>query len=80
MTKDTLRALLDHEGVRRDAYCLDGETPEYEALCLDGSGDAWTVYYFERGLHTGERAFTSEDEACQYLADRLLSDPSTRAS
>jgi hypothetical protein len=35
-------------------------------------------YYSERGLRTGIRRFETESEACEYLLETLLADPTTR--
>jgi hypothetical protein len=56
---------------------LHGERAD-EALVMEGQGTAWVVYYAERGLRSGERSFESEDEACRFMLDRLLRDPTTR--
>lgn len=77
MNRVQLREFLDSENVRRDAYSLD-ESWCSECYRLEQVGSAWAVYYAERGLRSGERRFESEDDACDYLLNRLLSDPSTR--
>ena len=77
LTRNRLVMLLDAENVSTDAYRLHGERAD-EALVLEEGRDAWAVYYAERGLRSGERTFESEDEACHFMLDRLLRDPSTR--
>jgi hypothetical protein len=47
-------------------------------LCLQPGAGGWIVFYGERGKRTGERWFESEDEACDFLAERLLADASNR--
>lgn len=74
--RTSLRALLDSERVRRDAYAIDGSVAD-EALCLQPTRGGWMVFYSERGLRTGERWFETEHEACDYLAARLLADSET---
>jgi hypothetical protein len=76
MNRRSLRELLEAEGVRDDAYSLDGDRDE--SMCLEPITGGWAVYYSERGLRSGERRFATEDEACQFLAARLLADPSNR--
>jgi hypothetical protein len=79
MTRETLEQILRREGVRQDAYSLEGGLPD-ERYCLDHSSqETWTVYYSERGLRTGERRFESEADACEYLLDLILRDPTTRS-
>jgi hypothetical protein len=36
------------------------------------------VYYGERGGRSGERRFDTEDDACRFTLDRLLSDSGNR--
>jgi hypothetical protein len=77
MNRTTLRDLLVTEDIREDAYDLDGgHLPE--KYTLSQSNKTWFVYYSERGLETGKRAFSSEDEACEYLLESLRNDPTTR--
>jgi hypothetical protein len=64
--------------VRTDSYALDGE-PKNEALILEPSlGNGWRIYYCERGVRTGEKAFAIEAEACDYFLERMLRDPLVR--
>jgi hypothetical protein len=68
-----LRELLTAERVRTDAFSLGDVHPD-ECLCLDAVAGGRAVYYTERGLRTGERLFDTEDEACDFMAARLLAD------
>ena len=77
LTRARLEALLDAENVSGDSYELHGGRAD-EALVMEERGGAWIVYYAERGLRSGERTFQTEDEACRFMLDRLLRDPSTR--
>ncbi len=77
MNRASLKALLVAEGVADDQYDLNGRFCD-ECLHLEHIDGSWHVYYAERGLRTGEREFETEDEACQFMARRLLADPSTR--
>ena len=70
MNKEMLKLKLVEEGIREDAYSLAGD--ESESYCLDNSYDDWSVYYFERGIRTGEKNFESESDACSYLLEVLL--------
>lgn len=78
MNRSSLRELLASEHVRNDAYSLDGDRDE--SMCLEPLAGGWAVYYSERGLRSVERWFETEDEACQFLASRLLADPSNRVT
>jgi hypothetical protein len=79
VNRDALRALLDRERVRPDAYSLDGSRCD-ECLCLEPAEGGWAIFHSERGGRTGERRFATEDEACDFLAARLLADASNRSS
>jgi hypothetical protein len=74
---EELSAQLEAGGVRPDTYDLDGRPCE-ECLRIERVTDGWVVYYAERGFRTNERHFNTEAEACAYMADRLLHDPTTR--
>lgn len=77
MTVKELRCRLEEEGVRPNAYDLDGSGTD-EAYCLERVGTTWIVYYRERDLHRDEKAFKSEHAACSFLLRRILKDPTTR--
>jgi hypothetical protein len=77
VTREKLRAVLVAGGIRPDAYVLDGR-PAEEAYVLEPVGTEWAVYYAERGLRSGERRFTTEEEACRFLLAWVLEDPATR--
>jgi hypothetical protein len=79
MTKAELEQKLRDSGIRADAYSVEGGRHD-ERYCLDQPfAGTWAVYYSERGERTGERRFGSEAEACEYLFDLLIRDPTTQA-
>jgi hypothetical protein len=78
VNRRSLRELLQAEHVRGDSYSLDGERDE--SLCLEAVYGGYSVYYYERGIRSGERRFETEDEACQFMAGRLLADPGNRVT
>ena len=75
MDRRELERVLRSEGIREDAYSLEGGLPP-ERYCLANEGVGWIVYYSERGIRTGLQQFTSESAACQYLLNALRDDPS----
>ena len=77
MNRTRLQELAKQEGIRDDAYSLDGGLPS-ERYVLEITEGGWHVYYSERGLRTGIRRFETESEACEYLFETLLADPTTR--
>jgi hypothetical protein len=77
VNRKSLQALLETEGVDPAAYRLDGEANE-EALTLVIEPGGWVVFYTERGHRRDDGRFETEDEACEYLASRLLADDSNR--
>jgi hypothetical protein len=78
MDRKQLAATLQREGIRADAYTLDGRHAN-ETYVLHREGDSWILYYSERGLRTGLRSFELEADACTHLLTLLRSDDSTRA-
>jgi hypothetical protein len=83
MDRSSLRELLDRERIDPRAYGLDGPAglpveDREERYFLEEKPSGWPVYYWERGLRSGDRSFDSEDEACRHLLDLLLGDSTTR--
>jgi len=78
MTVQELRDVLTRVGIRERAYDFDGSSRD-EVYCLDKApSGGWSVYYRERGIRREERRFSSEDEACRYVLELLMRDPTTR--
>jgi hypothetical protein len=77
MDRNQLAATLQREGIRPDAYCLEGGQPN-ESYVLHRDGDRWLVYYSERGLRSDLRSFNNEEDACIHLLTRLRKDVWTR--
>jgi hypothetical protein len=77
MNRTRLQELAKQEGIRDDAYSLDGGLPS-ERYALEIAEGGWHVYFSERGLRTGIKRFETESEACEYLLETLLADPTTR--
>jgi hypothetical protein len=75
MNRQELEQILRADGIRRDAYSLDGGLPP-ERFCLTSEGGGWVVYYSERGIRSGLMQFGTEAAACQYLLNELRNDPS----
>jgi len=79
MTLQKLKAALTQENVRSDiVHFGDGLPTLTDQWAITNSGGIWQVYYFERGEKFGERLFADEAGACDYLWDRIRSDPTTR--
>jgi hypothetical protein len=66
MNKNTLLEELENKGIRKDSYSLNGGLPN-EAYCLNQNDGIWEVYYSERGIKSGLKAFTSESDACKFF-------------
>ena len=77
LDRESLRERLVAENVDLRTVELDGGFAD-EALVLEPQALGWTVYYAERGLRSGERLFATEHDACAFVLDRVLKDPSTR--
>lgn len=74
--KQMQQALLE-QGIRKDAYSLNG--PRDEAYCLKATGGQRSVYYCERGLKSGARTFTKKSDAYDYPQSLLASDPTAQS-
>jgi hypothetical protein len=79
MDRQELQRLLRHEHIKDSSYSLTASNfdPD-EVLCLRQEAHEWVVYYSERGLQTGKRAFHSEADACSYMFESLRSDPTVK--
>ena len=77
MNRYELQTLLDREGISRAAYSLDGG-PSQAPYCIDLTGLGWKVCHCESGKRVEEKAFGSEERACNYLLNLLLRDTTTR--
>jgi len=77
MDRKQLQRAAAREGIRDSAYSLDGGLP-FERYVLSIVTGGWSVYYSERGERVGETFFDTEDEACSFLFDKLVRDPTTR--
>lgn len=77
MTRDQLRHRLADAGVRPDAWALDDPHAD-EAYVLLRDGDAWAVFYSERGERIDEQRFPSESLAADHLFNVVMADPTTR--
>ena len=78
MTLTELKSALAEAGVSEDAYYLGNSLGLGECYCLARTGSCWETYYSERGEKIGVRHFESEDDACRYFLQKILSDPTTR--
>jgi len=77
MDIEELRKQLIQLGIKSSSYSLSGGLPN-EKYCLANESGKWVVYYSERGQRTGEKVFSSESKACEYLFSRMERDPTTR--
>ncbi len=83
MDRSSLRQFLEREHIDPRSYGLEGASglpvrDREERYFLEQGPSGWSVYYWERGLRSGEQSFDTEDEACRHLLDLLLRDRTTR--
>jgi hypothetical protein len=78
MNRQELQSILRAEGIRSDAYDLEGGHLN-ECYVLANYDPIWSVYYSERGQEIDLRQFSSEEEACEYQLKLLRDDPTTKA-
>lgn len=78
MTTQELQAALYEANIDDQYVSLTGEVKD-EALILERKvGKGWCVYFSERGLRTGEHFYPTEEEACNFIFDRLSRDPNVQ--
>jgi hypothetical protein len=78
VTRAELQAAAEREGIKPNAFSLDGwHADETYVLCIEDGG--WSVYFAERGRRIDESRFETEDEACDELLLRLSRDQTTRS-
>ena len=81
MKRDDLARLFQRMDVNPDAVCIFG-VPDDEQYVLSrrrfSFRKRYVAYYLERGHRNRERAFSTEEEACDYFAEHVLRDPTTR--
>jgi len=78
VNREELRHALEQESVRPTAYSLDPDRLSDDVYCLAIAAGGWSVWFAERGKRNDEVFFETEDEACDELLLRLISDPTTR--
>lgn len=77
MNRIDLQQRLREEKVDELSYSLEGGLPN-ERYVLSKERNVWSVYYSERGIMTNLHVFETESDACLYLLQQLLNDPTTR--
>ena len=75
MNREKLHTILIKKKITPLAYSLSGGLPN-EKYVLEQGIENWSVYYSERGQKNGERTFSTENDACQYMLQLLLNDDS----
>ncbi len=71
MKREELKKRLQEMGIREGTYNLDGIGRDDERFNLIYENGQWTVYYGEHGQRTNPKSFSSEEEACDYLLEKL---------
>ena len=79
MTEDEFVRSAQADGIRSDAYDLDGSGDRNECYVLTQVDGAWLVFYGERGLQKGLRRFVTQGAALGHLLATLRDDPTTRS-
>ena len=72
MRKQELKEKLIEKNISDFCYNLEGKGRTDERFCLEFINGVWHVYYSERGVKTTDCMFKTEDEACQYLYEKLI--------
>jgi hypothetical protein len=79
MDRRELQNALRSPGVRANAYDLWGRLTD-ESYGLRQDENRWRVVYRERGHDRGLHAAGTEDQACRWMLEKILSDPTSTQS
>lgn len=71
MNMSDLEQRLIKERIPIHSYSLKHELPN-EVYCIYRNNDLWEVYYSERGRKSSLKNFYSEEEACDYFYNWLI--------
>lgn len=69
-----LKGILDKNKINSNSYSLDGGVPHDKHVLSREDNGMWEVYYSERGGKFEVERFNSEEEACNFFLERILSD------
>ncbi|PLR77050.1 hypothetical protein CU633_12610 [Bacillus sp. V3-13] len=72
MKLNELEQKLLSNNIPKDLYSLRGGYPN-EAFCINKESQIWEVYYSERGIKSNLKTFNSEEDACNYFYNWLIS-------
>ncbi|BCG79517.1 hypothetical protein MesoLj113b_30590 [Mesorhizobium sp. 113-3-3] len=76
MTRDEFYSATDRENIMPHSYSLY-DTKD-DSFVLDKIGDAWCVYYTERGSQSKYENFQTESDALEYLLKTLMKSHTSR--
>ena len=71
MNRVKLKIILEENKIPRDLYSLSGGLPN-ESYCINEVDGIWEVYYSERGVKSQLKLFNIEEDACEFLYNKLL--------
>jgi hypothetical protein len=78
MNTQQLEEAIRENNIDERFVSLHGEVQDESYVLERELGQGWCVYYSERGERAGERFFLTEEDACQFIYDRLSRNPTTR--
>ena len=61
---------LERLGISHDLYSIMPIGMPNEKLCLVCEGE-WKIFYSERGSKTGEKSYSTEEEACDAFLEKM---------
>ncbi len=67
-----LKRILGKNKIHRGLYSFNKNYNDM-SFCLNSTSNGWEVYYCERGEKFEYHRFNTEDEACRYFLNRLIS-------
>lgn len=79
MNTAELKYILIGRSINPYLYSLDGTLPD-EGYCIFENNGLWEVCYAERGKKYILKTLTTEHDACEFMLEEIISDPTTRLS
>jgi len=71
VNKVELLKKFSEKNVSEDVYSLERGLPN-EKYCSSNENSKWQVYYSERGVKCQIREFNTEEDACEYLYNKVI--------
>jgi len=72
MKSEEVAEYLTANGVRSSIFAIDTVAANGAVVLYREAPDRWSVFYIERGMSSDEKLYSSEEEACRDIIERVL--------